>query len=216
MGDTGSLALGGAIAALAVMTETEVLLIVIGGIFVIEALSVLIQVFSFQLFRRRVFLMAPIHHHFELEAWSETKIMLRFWIVAAACGAIGFTLYRLTFVGEARGRPLPPGPYLVVGLARSGEAAALALRARGEEVIGATRARASGRRSPRPPEGFATPASKSSWMRQATRLPPAPGRSSRAPACPRTRPRSSGAGPRRRVLGELELAWRLSPTSSSR
>jgi phospho-N-acetylmuramoyl-pentapeptide-transferase len=96
MGDTGSLALGGGIAGLAVMTDTGILLLVIGGIFVIEALSVLVQVFSFRFFRKRVFKMAPIHHHFELEAWSETKIMLRFWIVAAACGAIGFTLYELS------------------------------------------------------------------------------------------------------------------------
>ena len=94
MGDTGSLGLGGMIAGLAVMTKTEVLLIVIGGIFVIEALSVAIQVFSFQRFRKRVFLMAPIHHHFELMGWSETKIILRFWIVAAICSAIGFTLYQ--------------------------------------------------------------------------------------------------------------------------
>jgi phospho-N-acetylmuramoyl-pentapeptide-transferase len=94
MGDTGSLGLGGAIAAMAVMTKTEVLLLIIGGIFVIEALSVLIQVISFQRFRRRVFLMAPVHHHFELLAWSETKIILRFWIVAAICSAIGFTLYQ--------------------------------------------------------------------------------------------------------------------------
>jgi phospho-N-acetylmuramoyl-pentapeptide-transferase len=94
MGDTGSLGLGGAIAAIAVMTKTEVLLLIIGGIFVIEALSVLIQVFAFQRFRRRVFLMAPIHHHFEMLAWSETKIILRFWIVAAICSAIGFTLYQ--------------------------------------------------------------------------------------------------------------------------
>ena len=94
MGDTGSLGLGGAIAGMAVMTKTEVLLIILGGIFVIEALSVLIQVFSFQTFRKRVFLMAPIHHHFELQAWSETKIILRFWIVAAVCAAIGFTLYQ--------------------------------------------------------------------------------------------------------------------------
>ena len=94
MGDTGALALGGFIAALAVMTKTELLLMVIGGIFVIEALSVAIQVFSFQRFRKRVFLMAPIHHHFELMAWSETKIILRFWIVAAICAAIGFTLYQ--------------------------------------------------------------------------------------------------------------------------
>jgi phospho-N-acetylmuramoyl-pentapeptide-transferase len=99
MGDTGSLGLGGAIAGLAIMTNTAVLLILLGGIFVIEALSVLIQVFSFQTFRKRVFLMAPIHHHFELQAWSETKIILRFWIVAAACGAIGFTVYQLSIRG---------------------------------------------------------------------------------------------------------------------
>ena len=96
MGDTGALGLGGAIAGFAVMTQTEVLLILLGGIFVIEALSVVIQVFSFQMFRKRVFLMAPIHHHFELLAWSETKIILRFWIVAAACAAIGFTVYHLS------------------------------------------------------------------------------------------------------------------------
>ena len=96
MGDTGSLALGGAIAGLAVMSNTEALLPLLGGIFVIEALSVLIQVFTFQTFRKRVFLMAPIHHHFELQGWSETKIILRFWIVAAACGAIGFTVYQLS------------------------------------------------------------------------------------------------------------------------
>jgi phospho-N-acetylmuramoyl-pentapeptide-transferase len=94
MGDTGSLGLGGAIAGLAVITKTEVLLILIGGIFVIEALSVAIQVVSFQRFRKRIFLMAPIHHHFELIGWSETKIILRFWIVAAICAAIGFTLYQ--------------------------------------------------------------------------------------------------------------------------
>jgi phospho-N-acetylmuramoyl-pentapeptide-transferase len=94
MGDTGSLGLGGAIAGIAIMTKTEVLLILLGGIFVIEALSVLIQVFSFQTFRKRVFLMAPIHHHFELMAWSETKIILRFWIIAAVCSAIGFTIYQ--------------------------------------------------------------------------------------------------------------------------
>src|SRR6476619_1140362 len=99
MGDTGSLGLGGAVAGMAVMTKTEVLLIILGGIFVIEALSVLIQVFSFQAFRKRVFLMAPIHHHFELQAWSETKIILRFWIVAAVFSAIGFTLYQLSIRG---------------------------------------------------------------------------------------------------------------------
>jgi len=94
MGDTGSLGLGGAVAAMAVMTQTEVLLIILGGIFVIEALSVLLQVLWFQTRGKRVFLMAPIHHHFELQAWSETKIILRFWIVAAVLAAIGFTLYQ--------------------------------------------------------------------------------------------------------------------------
>ncbi len=94
MGDTGSLGIGGAIAALAVMTDTELLLVVIGGIFVLEALSVAIQVFAFRGFRRRVFLMAPIHHHFEMLGWSETKIILRFWIVATGFAAIGFTLFQ--------------------------------------------------------------------------------------------------------------------------
>jgi phospho-N-acetylmuramoyl-pentapeptide-transferase len=94
MGDTGSFGLGGAVAGIAVMTKTEELLVLLGGIFVVEALSVLIQVFSFQTFRKRVFLMAPIHHHFEILGWSETKIILRFWIVAAVCAAIGFTIYQ--------------------------------------------------------------------------------------------------------------------------
>jgi phospho-N-acetylmuramoyl-pentapeptide-transferase len=94
MGDTGSLGLGGAIGAMAVMTQTEILLIITGGIFVIEALSVALQVATFKVLRRRVLLMAPVHHHFELLAWSETKIMLRFWIVAAVCAGIGFTLYQ--------------------------------------------------------------------------------------------------------------------------
>jgi phospho-N-acetylmuramoyl-pentapeptide-transferase len=99
MGDTGSLGLGGAIGALAVMTQTEVLLIIIGGIFVIEALSVAVQVFTFKTLRRRILLMAPLHHHFEMLAWSETKIMLRFWIVAAVCAGIGYTLYQNSIGG---------------------------------------------------------------------------------------------------------------------
>jgi phospho-N-acetylmuramoyl-pentapeptide-transferase len=99
MGDTGSLGLGGAIGALAVMTQTEVLLIILGGIFVIEALSVAVQVIWFKLTRKRVLLMAPLHHHFELLAWSETKIMLRFWIIAAVCAGIGYTLYQNSLGG---------------------------------------------------------------------------------------------------------------------
>jgi phospho-N-acetylmuramoyl-pentapeptide-transferase len=95
MGDTGSLALGAGLAAMALVTEMELLLILIGGIFVVEALSVMIQVFSFRIFHRRVFLMTPIHHHFELSGWSETKIIVRFWIIAAILAGAGFTLYYL-------------------------------------------------------------------------------------------------------------------------
>jgi phospho-N-acetylmuramoyl-pentapeptide-transferase len=98
MGDTGSMALGGAIATLAIMTETEVLLVLIGGIYLIEALSVMIQVASFKRTGKRVFLMAPIHHHFEMKAWSETKIMVRFWIVGAILCALGFVLYYRYFL----------------------------------------------------------------------------------------------------------------------
>ncbi len=97
MGDTGSLGLGGAIAGLAVLTGTEFVLLIIGGLFVIEAASVTLQVISFKLFHRRVFLMAPLHHHFELKAWSETKIIVRFWIVAAIFAGTGFAAYYATF-----------------------------------------------------------------------------------------------------------------------
>jgi phospho-N-acetylmuramoyl-pentapeptide-transferase len=93
MGDTGSMALGGAIGAFAVMTKTELLLLLIGGIFVVEAVSVILQVVSFRYWGRRVFLMAPIHHHFAMKAWSETKIMVRFWILAGIFCAAGFALF---------------------------------------------------------------------------------------------------------------------------
>jgi len=93
MGDTGSMAFGGALAALAIMMKVELLLLLIGGIFVIEALSVMIQVFTFKYLGRRVFLMTPIHHHFEMKAWSATKITTRFWIVAGLLCAAGFALY---------------------------------------------------------------------------------------------------------------------------
>jgi phospho-N-acetylmuramoyl-pentapeptide-transferase len=104
MGDTGAMAIGGAIGAFALMTKTELLLLLIGGIFVIEALSVMIQVFTFKYMRRRVFLMAPIHHHFEMKAWSETKIMVRFWIVTGILCAAGFALYYRYFPDFFLGR----------------------------------------------------------------------------------------------------------------
>jgi phospho-N-acetylmuramoyl-pentapeptide-transferase len=93
MGDTGSLALGGAIAGLAIVTKTELFLPLIGAIYVTEALSVIIQVAVYRYTRRRVFKMAPIHHHFEMLGWSETQVMLRFWIMTAIFAAWGFALY---------------------------------------------------------------------------------------------------------------------------
>jgi phospho-N-acetylmuramoyl-pentapeptide-transferase len=93
MGDTGSMAIGGALAAFAIVMKTELLLLLIGGIFVIEALSVILQVFTFRYMGRRIFLMAPIHHHFEMKAWSETKIMVRFWILCAILCALAFAIY---------------------------------------------------------------------------------------------------------------------------
>ena len=93
MGDTGSLALGTAFASLAVLTKTEVVSLVIGGIFIIEVMSVIIQVASFKLTGKRVFLMAPLHHHFEKKGWAETKVVTRFWLVAAALAAVGFALF---------------------------------------------------------------------------------------------------------------------------
>jgi len=93
MGDTGAIGLGGAVAAMAMVTKTELLLVVIGGIYVIEGLSVIIQILVFRLTGKRVFKMAPIHHHFEMLGWSETKVMIRFWIVTGVLAGAGFALY---------------------------------------------------------------------------------------------------------------------------
>jgi phospho-N-acetylmuramoyl-pentapeptide-transferase len=93
MGDTGAMALGGAIGSMAIFLQVPLLLLLVGGVFVIEALSVVIQVISFRYWGRRVFLMAPIHHHFEMKSWSETKIMVRFWIVAGILCTGGFALF---------------------------------------------------------------------------------------------------------------------------
>ena len=93
MGDTGAMAIGGALAAMAIMMKVELLLLFVGGIFAIEAISVMLQVISFKYWGRRIFLIAPIHHHFEMKAWSSTKIMVRFWIVTALFCAAGFALF---------------------------------------------------------------------------------------------------------------------------
>ena len=100
MGDTGSLGIGTAIAILALLENVDLLLLIIGGLFVIEALSVIIQVASFQLFRRRVFRMAPIHHHFELLGWPETTVIIRFWILAGLCTALALGAFYADFLSK--------------------------------------------------------------------------------------------------------------------
>ncbi len=98
MGDTGSFGLGGLIAAVAIILKQELLLIVIGGLFIIEALSVIIQVLWYKAFKRRVFKMAPIHHHFELLGWPEIKVIIRFWLVCVIFSGTGFFIYYLKFI----------------------------------------------------------------------------------------------------------------------
>ncbi|MDZ7677127.1 MAG: phospho-N-acetylmuramoyl-pentapeptide-transferase [Acidimicrobiales bacterium] len=98
MGDTGSLAIGAAFATLALATNTHLLLVFIGGLYVMEALSVIIQIASFRLTGRRVFRMAPIHHHFELRGWPETTVIVRFWILAGIATAVGLGLFYADFI----------------------------------------------------------------------------------------------------------------------
>ena len=95
MGDVGSLPLGGVIAAIAVMTKHEMLLAIVGGLFVLEALSVIVQVVSFQSTGRRVFRMAPLHHHFELGGWAESRVIIRFWILAILFAVLGLSTLKL-------------------------------------------------------------------------------------------------------------------------
>ena len=100
MGDTGSLALGGLFGALALVTNTALLLVVVGGLFVVETLSVIIQVISFRGFGRRIFRMSPIHHHFELAGWPEFTVIVRFWIVGGLCSAVGIGLFYADFIAR--------------------------------------------------------------------------------------------------------------------
>ncbi len=95
MGDTGSLALGGMIGAIAVATKHEIVLAIIGGLFVLEAVSVIVQVISFKLTGKRVFRMAPIHHHFEIMGWTESQVVIRFWIIAVVLAMIGLATLKL-------------------------------------------------------------------------------------------------------------------------
>jgi phospho-N-acetylmuramoyl-pentapeptide-transferase len=102
MGDTGSLAIGTGLACLALTTNTNLLLPIIGALFVAETVSVILQVFSFRTFGRRIFRMAPIHHHFELAGWPETTVIIRFWMISAACTAAGIGLYYYDFLVTTR------------------------------------------------------------------------------------------------------------------
>ena len=95
MGDTGSLALGGALGAIAVATKHEIVLAIVGGLFVVEALSVIIQVGYFKLTGNRVFLMAPIHHHFEKRGWAESQIVIRFWIISLILALVGLATLKV-------------------------------------------------------------------------------------------------------------------------
>lgn len=95
MGDVGSLALGAALGVVSVMSKNEILLMIVGGVFVMEALSVIFQVVSYKLRRKRVFLMAPIHHHYELKGWKEPQIIVRFWILSFICAVVGLSTLKL-------------------------------------------------------------------------------------------------------------------------
>jgi phospho-N-acetylmuramoyl-pentapeptide-transferase len=95
MGDVGSLSIGAAIGTVAVLAKQEIVLILVGGVFVVEALSVMLQVASFKMTGRRIFRMAPIHHHFELGGWAESKIIVRFWILAILCALLGLSTLKL-------------------------------------------------------------------------------------------------------------------------
>jgi len=95
MGDTGSLSMGGALGAVAIITKHEIVLAIIGGLFVLETVSVIVQVASFKLTGRRIFRMAPLHHHFEQKGWAEPTIVIRFWIIATVLALIGLSTLKL-------------------------------------------------------------------------------------------------------------------------
>ncbi len=103
MGDTGSQALGGALASLALLTKTHVLVALIGGLYVVVTLSVILQVFSFRVFGKRIFRIAPLHHHFEMKGWPETTVIIRFWIVAGMFVAMGVGLFYADFLVATEG-----------------------------------------------------------------------------------------------------------------
>ena len=150
MGDTGSLSIGGALGAISIITKHELVLAIIGGLFVLEAVSVIVQVASFKLTGKRVFRMAPLHHHFEKKGWAEPTVVIRFWIIAVDAGAgrprhPEAAVTRMIVVASFNGRRVA-----VLGLAQSGLAAARALARRRRRGAGLGR-RQAGRAARRPP-----------------------------------------------------------------
>lgn len=107
MGDTGSQAIGGALAAMSLLTNTHLLLIFLGGLYALTTVSVILQVFTFKMWGKRIFRMAPIHHHFELKGWPETTIIVRFWILAGLGVAVGVGLFYADFLRSTNGGILP-------------------------------------------------------------------------------------------------------------
>ena len=134
MGDTGSMALGGAVAAVAALTHSELFLLLLGGVYVLEGLSVILQVVSFQTTGKRILLMAPLHHHFELKGWPERKVVRFLGLITGFCFSwiARLSKYR---IGSAY-HNVYRSKVLVVGLARSGLAAAQSLHKHGAQVIG--------------------------------------------------------------------------------
>jgi phospho-N-acetylmuramoyl-pentapeptide-transferase len=108
MGDTGSLALGGLVAGLSITTRTELLMVIVGGLFVVEMLSVVLQIAIFRTTRRRLFRMAPFHHHFELAGWAETTVIIRFWLLAGICAMFGLGLFYSEWLTHFPGEGLTP------------------------------------------------------------------------------------------------------------
>ena len=198
MGDTGSLALGGALGAVAVATHHEFVLVIVGGLFVLEAVSVIVQVFWFKRYGKRIFRMAPIHHHFEHLGWSEPTVVIRFWIISfilALAGLIDAQAQVITakaFAGKH---------YAVLGLARSGLATVEALLASGARVTAwddkdsRKRARTRAAGEGRSPAAAWSPASAGGLDRRLRRQPTSPSStpSSSPPASPSTATRSPSA-----------------------
>ena len=136
MGDTGSLALGGMLGTIAVATKHEIVLAIIGGLFVLEAVSVIVQVVSFKLTGKRVFRMAPLHHHFEQKGWTEPQIVIRFWIISVVLALVGLVHAEAAVIECPRHRAFAGKKVAVFGLGGSGLASASALLAGGADVVG--------------------------------------------------------------------------------